>query len=271
MEGHLMHNLKGAYTIWYRDVLRFVRDRSRIFGSLAQPLLFLFALGFGLGGMLSRVGSGQPGGIIGVAYIEFLFPGILCMTVLFTALFSAISIVWDREFGFLREVLVAPVSRTAVGLGKVAGGSTVAMIQGSIIMLIGPLLGVHYDFVKIVEMLFTLLLLAAVITSLGILIAARQKTMEGFQVIMQFLLLPMLFLSGAFFPLVGGTTAGDVLRVIAQFNPVSYGVDALRQIALAGKLPATYALHPPAIDVLILIGFFVLFLVPGVALFSKQD
>lgn len=271
MEGRLAHNLKGAYTIWYRDVLRFVRDRSRIFGSLAQPLLFLFALGFGLGGMLSRVGSGQPGGIIGVAYIEFLFPGILAMTVLFTALFSAISIVWDREFGFLREVLVAPVSRTAVGLGKVAGGSTVAMIQGAIIMLIGPLLGVHYDFVKIVAMLSTLLLLAAVITSLGILIAARQKTMEGFQVIMQFLLLPMLFLSGAFFPFTGGTGAAAVLKAIGQVNPMSYGVDAMRQIALADKLPPALSLHPAGVDAVILVGFFALFLVPAVLLFSKQD
>ena len=142
-QSYLMHDLKGAYTIWYRDVLRFLRDRSRIFGSLAQPLLFLFALGFGLGGALGKIGGSA--GIPGLPYIEFLFPGILCMTVLFTALFSAISIVWDREFGFLREVLVAPVSRTAVAIGKVAGGSTVAMFQAAIIMLLGPFLGVHYS------------------------------------------------------------------------------------------------------------------------------
>ncbi|MDR3687424.1 MAG: ABC transporter permease [Coriobacteriia bacterium] len=269
MGGHLKHNLKGAYTIWYRDVLRFLRDRSRIFGSLAQPLLFLFALGFGLGGALGKIGGGA--GLAGIPYIQFLYPGILCMTVLFTALFSAISIVWDREFGFLREVLVAPVSRTAVALGKVAGGSTVAMFQAAIIMLLGPLLGVHYDVSKVILMLLTLLLLAAVITSLGILIAARQKTMEGFQVIMQFILMPMLFLSGAFFPFTSDNAAGTALKVIGQLNPMSYGVDALRQIALSPKLSPALTLHPAGIDVLILTGFFVVFLVPGVMLFSKQD
>lgn len=269
MAGTLVHDAKGSYTIWYRDVLRFARDRSRIFGSLAQPLLFLFALGFGVGSALGRIGSSS--GLPGVPYIEFLYPGILCMTVLFTALFSAISIVWDREFGFLREVLVAPVSRTAVALGKVAGGSTVAMFQAAIIMLLGPFLGVHYSFVSIVLMLLVLLLLAAVITALGILLAARQKTMEGFQVIMQFILLPMLFLSGAFFPFTSTTPAGEVLKVIGQFNPMSYGVDAMRQLALAGKLPVSLSLHSPAVDALFLLGFFVVFLVPAVLLFSKQD
>jgi len=269
MGGLLGHDLKGVYTIWYRDVLRFVRDRSRIFGSLAQPLLFLFALGFGLGSALGKIGTGY--GVPGILYIEFLFPGILCMSVLFTALFSAISIVWDREFGFLREVLVAPVSRTAVALGKVAGGSTVAMCQAAIIMLLGPFLGIHYSVLKIVLMLLTLLLLAAVITSLGILIAARQKTMEGFQVIMQFLLFPMLFLSGAFFPFTSSTRSGSVLKLIGAFNPMSYGVDAMRQIALSPRFPADLVLHPVGVDLVILVGFFLLFLIPGVALFSKQD
>ncbi len=270
MNSYLLHDLKGAYTIWYRDVLRFLRDRSRIFGSLAQPLLFLFALGFGLQGLISH-GSGPSALPPGVSFIEFLYPGILCMTVLFTALFSAISIVWDREFGFLREVLVAPVSRTAVALGKVAGGSTVAMIQASIIMLLGPLLGEHYTVTSVLLMLLTLLLTAAVITAQGILIAARQKTMEGFQVIMQFILLPQLFLSGAFFVFDGSTRAGAVLKAIGQVNPLSYGVDAMRQIALAEKLPPALALHPASVDALILAGFFVVFLVPGVLLFSKQD
>ena len=269
MAGYLAHDAKGAYTIWYRDVLRFLRDRSRIFGSLAQPLLFLFALGFGLGSALGKIGTGY--GVPGILYIEFLFPGILCMSVLFTALFSAISIVWDREFGFLREVLVAPVSRTAVALGKVAGGSTVAMCQAAIIMLLGPFLGIHYSVLKIVLMLLTLLLLAAVITSLGILIAARQKTMEGFQVIMQFLLFPMLFLSGAFFPFTTGSGAARTLSIVGAINPMSYGVDLVRQIALAPKLPPELILHPAGVDALILTAFFVVFLIPGVLLFSKQD
>jgi ABC-2 type transport system permease protein len=267
--GHFTHDLKGAYTIWYRDVLRFARDRSRIFGSLAQPLLFLFALGFGVQGALGRAG-GTAALPHGITYIEFLFPGILCMTVLFTALFSAISIVWDREFGFLREVLVAPVSRTAVALGKVAGGATIAMLQASIIMLLGPLLGVRYTVPRVVFMLLTLLLLAAVITALGILLAARQKTMEGFQVIIQFVLLPMLFLSGAFFPFTQGGGGAGVLRAVGQINPMSYGVDAMRQIAISGW-PASLSLHLPSVDTLILAAFFALFLIPGVLLFSKQE
>jgi ABC-2 type transport system permease protein len=265
--SRLVHELKGAYTIWYRDVLRYVRDRSRIFGSLAQPLLFLFALGFGVGSAIGRGGSAF-GAVFRGSYIEFLYPGILCMTVLFTAIFSAMSIVWDREFGFLREVLVAPVSRTSVALGKVAGGSTVAMLQAAIIMLLGPLLGVHYSLLRVVLMLLTLLLLAAVMTSLGILIAARQKTMEGFQVIMNLILLPMLFLSGAFFPLTTAGTAASVIRDIAQFNPVTYGVDAMRQVALGGQF---VGLHPPVVDALVLAGFFVAFLVPAVILFSRQE
>lgn len=270
MQGRLVHELKGAYTIWYRDVLRFMRDRSRIFGSLAQPLLLLVVLGFGIGSVAGRFQQGLPGGLAGIAYIEFLFPGILGMTVLFTAIFSAVSIVWDREFGFLREVLVAPVSRTGVALGKVAGGATVAMIQGAIIMIAGPFLGVHYTFFSVIAVLLVLLLTAAVITSLGILIAARQKTMEGFQVIMNFLLFPLLLLSGAFFPLLGGTPAGNALRFLAQLDPVTYGIDAMRQILLP-NLPAAVTFHHPLVDVLFLLGFFVLFLVPAVALFSKQD
>ncbi len=273
METHsyLMHNLKGAYTIWYRDVLRFLRDRSRIFGSLAQPLLLLVVLGLGIGGLAKTFGGASPANALGVAFIDFLFPGILGMTVLFTALFSAVSIVWDREFGFLREVLVAPVSRVAVALGKVAGGATVAMFQAAIIMLIGPILGVHYDLLKVVLMLLIALLTAAVIASLGILFAARQKTMEGFQVIMNFLLFPMLLLSGAFFPIVAGPGAGAVLRAVEQIDPLAYGVDAMRQILLPGKLPAAFTLHHPAVDVLFLLGFFIVFLIPAVALFSKQD
>jgi len=145
------------------------------------------------------------------------------------------------------------------------------MFQAAIIMLLGPFLGVHYSVSSIVLMLATLLLLAAVVTALGILIAARQKTMEGFQVIMQFILLPMLFLSGAFFPFTGAGSAARVLKIIGQINPMSYGVDALRQIALAGKLPGALSLHPAGADALILLGFFALFLIPGVALFSKQD
>ncbi len=225
-----MHDIKGAYTIWYRDVLRFVRDRSRIFGSLAQPLLFLFALGFGLGGALEPSGQRRAGDLPGGPFIEFLYPGILCMTVLFTALFSAISIVWDREFGFLargaRRAGLAHRGGAREGRGRLDGGDRCKEPSSC---CSGRSSASTTASAASFCMLLTLLLVAAVITSLGILIAARQKTMEGFQVIMQFLLLPMLFLSGAFFPFQGSDTASRVLRTIAQFNPLTYGVDAIRR------------------------------------------
>src|SRR5712671_3855263 len=130
-------NIKGAFTIWYRDVIRFSRDRPRIIAALAQPMLYLFLFGTGLGSAM----SGSPAG--GVDFRQFMFPGILAMAVLFTAIFSAVSIVWDREFGFLKEVMVAPVSRSAVALGKVAGGATIATFQGTIVLLLAPLVGVR--------------------------------------------------------------------------------------------------------------------------------
>lgn len=190
----LRRNLKGAYTIWYRDVLRCVRDRTRVVTSLAQPLLFLFVFGSGLAPVMSGLGGGH------LNFTEFMFPGILGMTVLFTSIFSAVSIVWDREFRFLKEVMVAPVSRTAVALGKVAGGSAVAMFQALIILVLAPAIGIKLAWDQLLVLVGLMLLLAAVMTSFGILIAARQRTMEGFQMIINFLLMPMFFLSGALFP-----------------------------------------------------------------------
>ncbi len=262
----LRRELKGAYTIWYRDVLRFLRDRARIISSLGQPLLFLFVFGSGLAPAMSGLGGGR------LDFTQFLFPGILSMTVLFTSVFSAVSIVWDREFGFLKEVMVAPVSRVAVALGKVAGGSTVAMLQGALILILAPLIGIRLSWGQLVVLVGLMLLLAAVMTSFGILIAARQRTMEGFHMIMQFLLMPMFFLSGAFFPL------RDVplwMEWLAKVNPVTYGVDPLRQVVLRASVPAqvleVLRLHPIATDLAIMAGFGLLFIVPAVWLFSKQD
>jgi ABC-2 type transport system permease protein len=266
MKHSLRRDLKGAYTVWYRDVLRFFTDRARIIGSLGQPLLFLFVFGGGLASAMSGLGGGA------LDYKQFMYPGILGMSVLFTAVFSAMSIVWDREFGFLKEVLVAPVSRTAVALGKIAGGSTVAMFQGMIILLLAPLIGVTLTVEQVLLLMALMLLTAAMMTAFGLLIAARQRSTEGFQVIMQFLLMPMLFLSGAFFPL---NEVPGWLEVLAKADPVTYGVDALRQVALSESLPAeaidAFSVAPVATDVAIMVGVFVVLLVPAVALFAKQD
>jgi ABC-2 type transport system permease protein len=262
----LRHNLKGIYTIWSRDVLRFTRDRARILASLGQPLLFLFVFGSGLAPAMSDLGGGT------LDFRQFMFPGILGMAVLFTSIFSAVSIVWDREFGFLKEVMVAPVSRTAVALGKLAGGSTVAMFQGVLILVFAPLLNISLTWAQIFILIALMLLLAGVMTSLGILIAARQRTMEGFHVMMNFLLMPMFFLSGAFFPLRGVPLW---MEWLARIDPVTYGVDTLRQVALRESIPATaletLRLYPIATDVLIMIGFGVLFISPAIWLFGRQD
>jgi ABC-2 type transport system permease protein len=264
--GALKRNFKGAYTIWYRDVLRFFTDRMRIVSSIGQPLLFLVVFGTGLASAISNLGGGA------VDYRVFMFPGILAMTVLFTSVFSAISVVWDREFGFLKEVMVAPVTRTSVAIGKVLGGSTVAMLQGTILLLLAPLIGISVAFSQVILVMLLMLLLAAMMSAFGILLAARQKTMEGFQMIMNFLLMPMLFISGAFFPL---TDVPGWLEFLARLNPVTYGVDAIRQVMLAGTAPdaalEAISLNPLGVDVLVMIGFLVAFLVPAVWLFSRRD
>jgi ABC-2 type transport system permease protein len=264
-----MRNLKGAYTIWYRDVLRFSRDRMRIAAALGQPLLYLFVFGAGLAPAMSGGSSGPLGAL---DFRQFMFPGILAMAVLFTAIFSAVSIVWDREFGFLKEVMVAPVSRTAVALGKVAGGATVAMFQGIIVLLLAPVVGVRLGVGQIVMLIGLMLLLAAVMTSFGIFIAARQKTMEGFQMMMQFLLMPMFFLSGAFFPLRGVPLW---LSWLSRVDPVTYGVDSLRQESLARSLPdgllRTLALHPIRTDVVVMSVLALAFVVPAVWQFGRRE
>jgi daunorubicin resistance ABC transporter membrane protein len=185
-----VRHLRGVYTIWYRDVLRFVRDRSRIVASMAQPLMFLFIFGTGLNPAMSAVTGGA------IDFRQFMFPGVLCMAVLFTAIFSAISVVWDREFGFLKEVLVAPVSRTAVALGKVAGGATISTLQGLVVLLLAPIIGIRLEMGTVVQIIGLMLLLASVATAFGLVIAARQKTLEGFQMIMNFLLMPLFFFVG---------------------------------------------------------------------------
>jgi ABC-2 type transport system permease protein len=251
--------LNGVYTMWYRDILRFARDRSRIAASLAQPTIFLFIFGTGLSPAMGLLGGGQGS----VNYVQFMFPGIITMAVLFTAVFSAISIVWDREFGFLKEVLVAPVPRWAVAVGKALGGSTTAMFQGTLILALAPLVGIALTPISVLALLPVMFITAFALSSLGLVIAARMKSMEGFQVIMNFVMMPMFFLSGALFPL---ESLPSWLTVLTRINPVSYGVDAIRRIVLSeagapaevvGELGMTVLGQPlnPLID-LLFVGLF---------------
>ena len=234
----LSDEIRVAGMVWERELIRYTRNRTRIVSGLMQPVLFLFVLGYGMSGLVGTTG--------GFNFREFVFPGVVAMSVVMTAIFSAISIVWDREFGFLREMLVAPVSRTALVLGKTAGGASVAAVQGTIMLVLAPLVGVHLTPLLVVEVIGLELLMAVAMTAFGVFVASRIQRMEAFQVVMQMLLMPMLFLSGALFPL-NGLPAW--LAVITRINPLTYAVDPLRRVVFAAQnmSPAARARFPTGI------------------------
>jgi len=221
-----IRGVKGAYTIWYRDVLRFARDRARIVASLGQPLLFLFVFGTGLSPAMSATTGGA------LDFRQFMFPGILAMAVLFTAIFSAISIVWDREFGFLKEILVAPIGRSGIVLGKAIGATITALLQVTIMLVLAPLLGVSVTPLTIVQLIPVVTILALGLSGLGILIASFMTSQQGFQLVIQLLIFPLIFLAGVFFPV---NNVPGWLEVISKLNPLTYGVDAIRQIFLGSN------------------------------------
>lgn len=233
--------MRAAYAIWLREVVRFAAERSRIVGALGQPLIYLLVMGTGFGATFRAAAAPQ-----GFSYLTFMFPGIIGMTVLFTALFSAISVIWDREFGFLKEILVAPVSRTSIVLGKVLGGATVASMQGLLILLLAPLLHVTLTPLQFARLLAAMFLTAFALTGLGLAVASRMASMEGFQVIMNFLVIPMWLLSGAFFPLRG---VPGWMAVLARIDPLTYAVDALRGVVYSGSpLAGALVAHPYALN-----------------------
>ncbi|MBM7624632.1 daunorubicin resistance ABC transporter membrane protein [Sporohalobacter salinus] len=180
-----MNELVAIYTLWLREIKRFYRQKSRVLGMIMQPLLFLFLIGTGLANSLA---ASAP-----YDYTQFMYPGIICMTLLFTSVSSGLSIVRDREFGFLKEVMVAPVSRISIALGKTLGGSSVAVLQGALLLLLSPLVGITLTPMVVVKVLLLMLLIAFSLTSLGILIAVPMDSMEGFQMIINFLIMPMFF------------------------------------------------------------------------------
>jgi len=215
--------MSAIYILWLRQLKRYFRSRSRMIGSLAQPLLFLLGLGFGFGPIYQRAGGGN--------YLQFLTPGILAMTVMTTAVFSGIEIIWDRQFGFLKETLVAPVSRLQIMIGRTLGGATVALIQGLIVLLISLFFGFQPKIFSLPLALLFMLLIALFFTALGTAIASVLEDFQGFQLIMQFLIMPLFFLSGALFPLQG---LPKVFTLIAAINPLSFGVDGLRSSLING-------------------------------------
>jgi len=245
--------MKIIYILWLRQLKRYFRSKSRIVGSIAQPLLFLLAFGFGFNSIYQRAGGGN--------YIQFLAPGIIAMGILFTAVFSGIEIIWDRQFGFLKETLVAPVSRMKIMIGRTLGGGTVAILQGLIVFLISLLVGFKPGGIHLILLaLVFMALISLFFTALGTAIASMLRDMQGFQLIMNFLLMPLFFLSGSLFPLEGLPKA---LTIVAKINPLSYGIDGLRGALMGG---AQFGLMS---DFLILGIITVIMLMIGSYLFSK--
>ncbi|HEX6255555.1 MAG TPA: ABC transporter permease [Euzebyales bacterium] len=215
--------------IWKREMLRWWRDKPRIIGSTAFPLIFLLVFGSGLSGAM---GNMLGGGAAAVDFEQFIFPGIIAMSVFFTALFNAVSLVYDREFGILKEVLVAPVSRAAVALGKTLGGATVATLQGTVIFVFAPFVGIRLTPLLVLQLWPIMFIGAFALSSMGIAIAARMRSIESFQMVNQFVMFPLIFLSGIFFPLQGLPVW---MNVLVRINPVSYAVDPLRRLILEAQ------------------------------------
>ncbi len=246
--------LYPVYILWFRQIKRYFRSKSRIIGGLGQPLIFLVALGYGFGSIFSAAGAGN--------YIQFLSPGIIAMSIMFTAVFSGIELIWDRQFGFLKETMVAPVSRLTIMFGRTLGGATTAFIQGIIVLILTIVIGFRPDIFAILWGLLFMFGIALVFTAFGTAIASMMEDMQGFGLIINLVNMPLFFLSGALFPL---TTAPAFIRWIAFFNPLSYGVDGLRA-AFTGM--SQYAI---GVDALVILGVSALFLSIGAWLFSKVE
>ena len=245
----------AIYILWLRELKRYLRSRVQMIVSLAQPCLYLLALGFGFGPVFRQAGHGS--------YLQFMAPGVMGMTVLFSSVFSGIAMLWDRQFGFLKETLVAPVSRLQIMIGRTLGGATVASIQGILILIICLVAGFRPQSWSAIPLALAFVLLVAIVfAALGTGIGSVLKDMQGFQLIMNFLVMPIFFLSGALFPL---ANLPSVMTVITRINPLSYGVDGLR-----GSLIQNWHFGA-SVDLGVLALFAVLFLSGGAYLFSKIE
>lgn len=252
-----MTETRALYTLWLRELKRFIRDRARVVISFVQPLLWLvvFAAGFG-----ARIA------IPGIDYQQYLFPGIIGQTLLFTSMFMGISVIWDKEFGFMKEILVAPISRFTIFLGKMFGDSTAAMIQGLIVFAFGFILGIPFDPLTLFAALPIMLLITIGLVSIGLIIASFIGSLENFGAIQTFINLPLFFLSGALFPVTGPGTP-EWLSVAATFNPLTYGVDALRSVILGSTWTP---IHPLATNIAVVAMFDLVMIAVGTWAFSKM-
>jgi ABC-2 type transport system permease protein len=216
---------RAIYIMWLRQMKRYIRSRARIFAALAQPFLFLVTFGFGFSAVFRAAGAGN--------YIQFLAPGIIAMGIVFSSVFSGIEVMWDRQFGFLKETMVAPVPRLGLMIGRTLGGATVALIQGLLVLIITLIVGFRPEsWLMLVPAALVMAIVAIIFTAFGTAIGATLKDMQGFQLIMNFIIMPIFFLSGALFPLTG---LPDAMAWVVQANPLAYGIDALRAFLIGSS------------------------------------
>lgn len=244
--------LQGIFTLWLRSMKRYLRSKSRIIGSLGMPLFFLLVLGFGLNSSIQGSGPG---------YMEFIIPGIVAMTVLFTSIFSGIQIIWDKQFGFLKETLVAPISRLQIMLGQTLGGASTAFLQGIIILIVSIIIKLHnVNFIGFLIAFGFMILIGLSFTALGIAIASRMEDMHGFQLVMNFVIFPIFGLSGALFPL---DNLPSWLKGLTLADPLTYGVSGIRY-----GLLGTSSVNP-LISLAVLGSFTIIMITIGALLFRK--
>ncbi|MDD3487073.1 MAG: ABC transporter permease [Candidatus Moranbacteria bacterium] len=258
-------NFSAIYIIWEREIIRYWRDKIRIVTTFIQPLMFLAIFGTGLRSTLASSS-------LGIDFLKFMFPGIIAMNVMGVAFFSTISTVWDREFGFLKEILVAPVSRISIVFGKSLGATAIAATQALLLLILAPLIGLSFPLSIVPELFLFMLLLAFTISGLGLLIASLMKSLESFGLLMQLLVFPMFFLSGAFFPL---QNVPGWMKILSAVNPLSYGVDALREIILRTQIApgeiAKIILRSPVENAGYLVLFSIILIFAAVVAFNRQN
>jgi len=255
-----MTEIRGLYTLWLREIKRYLRDRVRIISGLVTPMLWLLIFGTGIRFAVTA------GAIGNFNYQQYLFPGIVGQTLLFTSMFIGISVIWDREFGFMKEILVAPVSRVSIFFGKMLGDSTDALIQGIIVLLLGTLLGILKNPIMFLQLLPIMVLITFGLVSLGLTIASFIQNLESYGVVASFVNLPLFFLSGALFPM-HGTNVPAWLETLSNFNPLTYGVDALRTITLGQDWQPLYPFY---YDILMIVFFDIAIIVIGTFALSRR-
>ncbi|MFT3839131.1 MAG: ABC transporter permease [Myxococcaceae bacterium] len=262
------NDLRAVKIVWQREMIRFFSDKPRLLVTLVQPVLYLFVLGAGLG----TIATPSPG----LSLQVFMFPGVMSMSVLFTCFFTAGSLVWDREFGFMREMLVAPVRRSAILLGKCLGGAAAGGFQGVLVMALGWFVGVPFSLSLVVTLSLVLLLLSFAITALGVLVAVRIRQMQSFMALVQMLVLPMSFLSGALYPL---DNLPPWLALVTRLDPLTYAVDPMRRMVLGEVTHGAFSrgitwsgqLVPIGVELLVVFGFGLAAFLISVVQFNRHD